>query len=59
MATGPPWQRAHHGKGMMDGVGGTIKRVVYGLVKSRYININTAEEFAAEASKGLPPIKSL
>ena len=49
----------HHGKGPMDGVGGTIKRVVYALVKSRHININTAEEFAVEASKGVPSIKSL
>ena len=43
----------------MDGAGGRIKQVVYGLVKSRHININTAEEFAVEASMGVPPIKSL
>ena len=43
----------------MDDVGDTIKRVVYGLLKSRHININTAEEFAAETSKGVPSIKSL
>ena len=43
----------------MDGVGGTVKQVVYGLVKSRHINNNTAEEFAADASKGMPSIKSL
>ena len=43
----------------MDGVGSTIKRVFYGLVKSRHININTVKEFAAEASKGVPLIKSL
>ena len=42
----------------MDGVG-TIKQVVYGLIKSRHININTAKEFAAKASKGVPSIKSL
>jgi len=48
---------ARHGKGPMDGVGGTIKRVVYGLVKSRHIN--TAEEFANEASKSVPSIKSI
>ena len=41
------------------GVAGTIKPAVYGLVKSRHININTAEEIAAEASKGVPSIKSL
>ena len=49
----------NYGKGPMDGVGGTIKRVVYGLVKFRHITINTAEEFAAEASKSVPSIKSL
>ena len=43
----------------MDGAGGTIKQVVSGLDKSRHSNINTAEEFAAEASKGVPSIKSL
>ena len=43
----------------MDSVGGTIKWVVYGLVKSRHINISTAEGFAAEASKCVPSIKSL
>ena len=38
------YNEAHHGKGPMDGVGGTIKRFVYKLVKSRHININTAED---------------
>ena len=52
------YNKAHHGKGPMDSVRGTIKRVSYGLVKSRHININT-EEFAAEASKGVPSIKFL
>ena len=45
--------------GLMDGVGDTIKRVVYVLFKSRYININTAEEFSADAFKGVSSIKSL
>ena len=53
------YNEAHHGKGPMEGVGATIKQVVYGLVKSRHININTAEEFAEEASKGVLSIKSL
>ena len=44
---------------LMDGVGGTIKRVVYGLFQSRHININTAEEFSADAFKGVSSIKSL
>ena len=53
------YNEAHHGKGPMDGVGGTIKRVVYGLVKSRKVIINSAEEFAIEASKAVPSIKSV
>ena len=53
------YNEAHYGKEPMGGAGGTIKRVVYGLVKSRHINIYTAAEFAAEASKGMPSIKSL
>ena len=53
------YNEEHHGKGPMDVVGGTIKQVVYGLVKSRHININTAEEFTAEGSQGVPSIKSL
>ena len=46
----------HHEKGLMDGVGGTIKRMVFGLVKSNKIKINTPEEFATEASKAVPSI---
>ena len=33
------------------------KKKKNGLVKSRQINIKTAAEFAAEASKGVPSIK--
>ena len=36
-----------------------IKRVVFGLVKSNKITINTAEEFATEASKAVPFIQSI
>ena len=46
----------YHGKGPMDGVDGTIERVVFVLVKSNKITINTAEEFATEASKAVPSI---
>ena len=53
------YNKAHHGKGPMDGVGGTIKRVVLGLVKSNKITINAAEEFATEASKYKPSIQSI
>ena len=43
----------------MDGVGGTIKRVDFELVESNKIMINTAEEFAMEASKIVPSIQSI
>ena len=38
------YNEAHHGKGPMDGVGQTIKRVVFGLVKSNKTTIKTVEE---------------
>ena len=53
------YNEAHHGKGPMNGVGGTIKRVIFGLVKSNKITINTAEEFAAEASVAMTSIQSI
>ena len=43
------YKEQHHGKGLRDGVNGTIKRVVFGLVKSNKITINTVKEFAMEA----------
>ena len=59
MALQSNYNEAHHGKGLMDGVGGTTSWVVHGLVESRHINISIAEEFAVEASNGVPAIKSL
>ena len=50
------YHKAQHGKGPMDDVGGTIKRVVFGLVKSNKIKISTAEEIATEASKTVSSI---
>ena len=43
----------------MDGVAGTIKRVVLGLLKSNKFTINTAEETTTEASKAVPSIQSI
>ena len=40
----------------MDGVDRTIKKMVFGLVESSKITINTSEEFATEASKAVPSI---
>ena len=51
------YNEAHHGKGPMDGVCETIKRAVFGLVKSDKITTNTAEEFVTEASKAVPSIQ--
>ena len=41
----------------MDGVGGTMKRVVFDLVKSNKITINSAEEFEREALRTVLSIK--
>ena len=46
-----------HGKCPMDGVGGTMKRVVFDLVKSNKITINSAEEFEREALRTVLSIK--
>ena len=43
----------------MDGVGGTIKRVAFGLGKSNKPAIKTAEEFATEASMAVSSIQSI
>ena len=53
------YNEAHHRKDLMDGVCETIKRVVFGLVKSDKITTNTAEEFVTEASKAVPSIQSI
>ena len=45
------YNRTHHGKGLVDGVGETMKRMVFGLVKSNKITINTAEEFATRLQR--------
>ena len=53
------YNEAHDGKGCMDSVGGTIKRVVLRLVKSNKITINTVKKFAKKASKTVPSIQSI
>ena len=53
------YKEQHHGKGPRDGVNGTIKRVVFGLVKSNKITINTLKEFAMEAWKAVQSIQSI
>ena len=51
------YNEANYGKGPMDDAGGTMKRVVFRLLKSNKITINTAEEFATEVSKAVPSIQ--
>ena len=55
------WQynEAHNQKISIVGAGEIIKRVVFGLVKSNRITINTAEEFAMEVPKAVPSIMKI
>ena len=45
------YNERHHGKGPMDGVGGTIKSKVFRKVLAGQVVINTAEEFAKVADE--------
>lgn len=53
------FNEAHHGKGPMDGIGGTIKNVVYRNVKCGKVLVNSAQEFCNAANKLVPSITSL
>ena len=46
----------HHGKGSMDGVGGTIKNVIFRKVKSGQIVVHAPKEFSDAAMKFVPSI---
>ena len=49
------YNEAHHGKGPMDGIGGTIKNdMVFRQVKSGKIIINSAEDFYNAANQFCP-----
>lgn len=48
-----------HGKGAVDGVGGTVKRAVWEQVKSRQANVATAEEFYNVCKNVLKGIHSM
>ena len=50
---------AQHGKGPMDGVGGTIKNQVLKEVKFRRLSISALKEIAEFAQKLIPSIMSL
>ena len=40
------YNECHHGKGPMDGVGGTVKNVVFKKVKSGQVVINSPQDFS-------------
>ena len=46
----------HHGKGPMDGVGGTIKNVIFRKFKSGQIVFHTSKEFSNVSMKFVPSI---
>lgn len=48
-----------HGKGAVDAIGGTVKRVVWKEVKARQSVVSTAEDFYKVASKHCPGINVL
>ena len=50
---------AHHGKSPMDGMGGTIKNVVFCQVKSDQIIINSAKDFCKTVNQFCPSITTL
>jgi len=45
------YNEAHHGKGPMDGIGGTIKNKVFKEVKSGRIVVESAEDFSKHANR--------
>lgn len=50
------YNERHHGKGPMDGVGGTLKNVVFRKVKSNKAVIYNPKEFAEAASQFVPSV---
>ena len=50
------YNEAHHGKGPIDRIGGTVKNVVYRQVKSGNVTINTAKQFFDAANRFVPTI---
>ena len=48
-----------HGKGLMDGVGGTVKNIIFRKVKSGFVMIDSPFEFHQAIQKIVPLIKSV
>ena len=53
------YNERHHGKGPMDGIGGTLKNVVYRKVKSKQVVIYEPKDFAKAASKFVPSVQTV
>lgn len=45
-----------HGKGVVDGIGRTVKRTVWHHVKAGKINVNTAQQFAVVTAEINPNV---
>ena len=45
------YNKAHHGKGLMDGIGGTLKNLVCRRILSEDVVINIPQEFAEFANQ--------
>ena len=53
------YNERHHGKGPMDGVGGTVKNVVFRKVKSGQVVINSSQEFSDAVKSFVPSINAV
>ena len=53
------YMEVHHGKGSMDGVGGTIKNQVFQEVESGRLSVSTPKEFSDATQKLVPSITSV
>ena len=53
------YNKSYHGKGPMDGVGGTVKNAVFSKVKFGNIAIYSPKEFVDYASQLVPLIKTV
>ena len=53
------YNERHHGKGLMDGVGGTVKNVIFRKVKLGKVVIYSPQEFAEAVKKFVPAIHAV
>ena len=53
------YNERHHGKGPMDGIGGSLKNLVFRAVKSGKVVISSPKEFSLYADSTIPGISSL